>query len=184
MKRHITLAAVLAACLLAAGCDHGTGPKVASAQGASQPRPSSTASPMPSPAADEGDRALQFQQCMHDHGVDVQTDSKGGVAVQASPGDKQKAITATEACQIYLPGGGEKQKQLSPEDIEKLRRFSQCVRDHGFPDWPDPDPETGQMRFNQQDQSHIGDLKADPQFQQAVRACESLAPSRAAGGKG
>jgi hypothetical protein len=129
---------------------------------------------MPSPAADEGDRALQFQQCMHDHGVDVQTGPKGDVAIQASPADKRRAITATEACQAYLPGGGEKLK-LSPEDIEKLRQLSQCIRDHGFADWPDPDPETGQMRLDSLGE-HGADLKTDPQFQRAMQACESLAP--------
>lgn len=182
MKRHTAMAAVLIAGLLAAGCTKTATPKVASAEGVSQPRPSSTASPMPSPAADEGDRALQFQRCMQDHGVDVQTDTEGKVGVQATPGDKTKALSAAEACQIYLPGGGEKLK-LSPEDVEKLRQFSQCVREHGFPDWPDPDPETGQMRFDEQDQSRLADMKNDPQFRTAIESCESLAPDVKAGKK-
>jgi hypothetical protein len=182
MKRHTTLLAVAIACLLATGCTKTDGPKVASAQQAgrsSQAQPSGTASPMPSPAADEGDRALQFQRCMHDHGIDIETGPDKTVQVQASPGDKRRAIDATEACQIYLPGGGEKLK-LSPEDIEKVRQFSQCIRDHGFPDFPDPDPETGQMRSA--DMRALGNVKSNPQFERAIQACENLQPGNSVKG--
>jgi hypothetical protein len=180
MKRHI---AVLAAGILLAGCKSTDGPKVASAAD-TQARPSSTtsstASAMPSPAADEADRALQFQRCMSDHGVEVETGPKGDVGIQASPGDKRAALRATEACRIYLPGGGDK-PTMDAADIEKLRQFSQCVRDHGYPQWPDPDPETGQMKFDDT-QGDLGDLKNDPQFVQAIRACENLVPKGGAKG--
>jgi len=168
MKKY-AFTAVLVAGLALAGCKS-SGPGVATA-GSGAPAASSSAGSGPSPAADEGERAIQFQQCMREHGVEVQTsEDKGGVAIQASPGDKQKAIAATEACRRYLPAGGEK-PQMSPEDIERMRQFSQCMRDHGIPEWPDPDPETGRISME-----NDRELKQNPKLPEAFRACDNLQP--------
>lgn len=171
MKRHTTLALLATACLLATGCGQGSGPKVASAQEGNPAKPTSTASPMPSPAADEGDRAVQFQQCMAQHGVPVETNEKGGVDIPA-PGDKSEALAATEACRIYLPGGGERTKPTA-EELETLRQITQCIRDKGFPGISDPDPDTGQFTYVGPDGPVDGrTLKNNPQFRTAMEACQ------------
>ncbi|NUR74043.1 MAG: hypothetical protein HOU81_24790 [Hamadaea sp.] len=175
--RKYAFTAVLVAGLVLTGCKS-SGPGVASA-GSGAPVVSSSTSAGPSPAADEGERAIQFQQCMRDHGVEVQTEEdKGGVAIQASPGQKQKALAATEACRMYLPGGADKPR-MAPEDIERLRQFAQCMRDHGILDWPDPDPETGAVQF-----TDAAAIKRDPKLPEAMRACDNLQPHGTSGGKG
>lgn len=105
---------------------------------------SASASPDPSaPAVAEEERKRQFTDCMRGEGVDID-DFKadgGGVAVRV---DKQQAQKAMETCRKYLPDGGE-QPKLSPADIEKVREYAKCMRENGVPDFPDPDPETGEI---------------------------------------
>lgn len=33
---------------------------------------------------------------------------------------------------------GGNQQEPGPGDVEALKRFAQCIRDNGIPDWPDP----------------------------------------------
>jgi hypothetical protein len=177
--RKYAFTAVLAVGLALAGCKGSSGPGVATA---GSPAAHGSAGSGPSPAADEGDRALQFQQCMREHGVEVHTsEDKGGVSIAASPGsleDKQKMTAATEACRMYLPGGGDK-PELSPEDIDRLRRFAQCMRDHGVPEWPDPDPQTGELHFDGE-----VNVKRNPKLPDALKACENLQPGASKGVQG
>jgi hypothetical protein len=37
--------------------------------------------------------------------------------------------------------GGDADRVPRPEDIEALRKFAQCIRDSGEPNWPDPKPD-------------------------------------------
>lgn len=175
MKRRHVVVAVLAAGLFLTGCTGKGGPQVASAGGQ---RPAPSGSAMPSPAADEQERALQFQRCMADHGVEVQTSTeKGAVEIAASPGQKDKIFAATEACQIYLPGGV-KTGPRSAEDIEKLRQHSACIREHGVPEWPDPDAE-GNIRFP--DDQQAVEMKKNPKLPAAFEACQALSPDSGKG---
>ena len=47
---------------------------------------------------------------------------------------------ADSACQHLLPAGTD--DQFPPAEVQQLligmRQFSQCMRSHGVPDWPDP----------------------------------------------
>lgn len=99
---------------------------------------------------DKGDM-VKFAQCMRENGVempDPQNDGKGGVVIQAAPGDgnsgpidEDKMKTAHEACKKFLPNGGEF-KPPSPEEQDKLRQQAKCMRDKGY-NWPDPKFEGG-----------------------------------------
>lgn len=141
MRRMLTavpllLLAGLAAC--AGGGDEGPGVATVGNNA------SASASPDPSaPAADDEERKRQFTDCMRGEGVEVD-DFKaegGAVAIRA---DKQQVQKAMEKCRKYLPNGGEPPK-LSPADIDKMREYAKCMRENGVPDFPDPDPETGQI---------------------------------------
>lgn len=177
MRRHIATAAAIAVLAIVAGCSHTGNPKVATAASGIQARPSSTASSMPSPAADVGDRTVQFQQCMHERGVEIEISANGDISAEVSAGlSKQQADDAMQACRMYRPDGGERSPvPMTPEDLEKLRQFSQCIREHGFPGYPDPDPETGRVDVNSM--GAAGDnLKENPQFRQAVQSCVNFMP--------
>jgi hypothetical protein len=163
---------VLAVTVMAlAGCGGGhSGTGIATASGGK-----AKATPSATPSADAEERRRQFAQCMRDHGVDLpDPDPSGGGGLRFNPGtdvDRDKLQAAFEACRPMLPNGGVP-PTLSPEQIEQQRQFAQCLREHGV-DVPDPDPDTGRLRFNRG-----GRLDPDdPTFRAALQACQSLRPS-------
>jgi hypothetical protein len=156
-KRSVVVAlAALAAGLALTGCESTGGSQVASANGGARP----TSSASPPPAADPEERALQFQQCMKEHGAEI-TASGAPIGTSVS---KDFFAKAQEACRIYAPSAHELHK-YSPEEVEKLRQLSRCVREHGVPEWPDPDPETGEIMF-------MPDPKKYPKAPEALEACK------------
>ncbi|MBC6469697.1 hypothetical protein [Actinomadura alba] len=56
----------------------------------------------------------------------------------------------------------------SAEIMQKLRRFAQCMRQHGVPAWPDPKSD-GSFPVSQ---TTVGDPKANPTARAAGEACE------------
>ena len=90
-------------------------------------------------------------------------------ASQAFPAQLQRA---QEACQKYLPGGGP--QALTPAQKAQMRQselqIAQCMRKHGYPNFPDPDSQ-GVLDLPNIDPS-------SSQFQTAMQAC------RPSGGKG
>ena len=157
---------VLLAVLTVAGCSGSGGSGVATAGG------KGTAASGASPAADPSVRAQQYAQCMAEHGAPQPR------AADKDAGDPQapalaSAQAAFEACQQYL-GGEVAASPMSAEDIAKMRQFSECVREHGVPDWPDPDPRTGQITFPSDDVATA--VKKNPDLPAAMKACEQLSP--------
>ncbi|RSM46149.1 hypothetical protein DMB66_50170 [Actinoplanes sp. ATCC 53533] len=66
---------------------------------------------------------------------------------------------ASRKCREFLPNGGEPAK-MSAEDIAKRRDFAKCVRENGLPDFPDPDPETGDFSVGKDKTGVIDELQA------------------------
>lgn len=124
--------------LVVVGCGSAPTNKVASVSGG----PSSSA-----PAKDSGDgkldekKMLEFAKCMRDNGIDMPdpSDEGGGVAMRIEGGDAEAMDKAQEACKQHLPGGGEMRKP-TPEEMDKMREQTKCMRDKGY-DMPDPDTE-------------------------------------------
>ncbi|HEV7897881.1 MAG TPA: hypothetical protein VGP31_08580 [Planosporangium sp.] len=164
---------------LAAGCRGATrGPGVASAGGA---HPAASASA----AVDDEERRRQFTQCLRDHGMEVDdADPNGGgnLRIQASAGarDAGKGKDAMRACQQYLPAG--KLANADPQQMEQLRQFAACMREHGI-DMPDPDPNNGgalQLPKGNGPEKFNPD---NPAFQAAEQACKDKLPGRKGGAK-
>jgi len=174
-----TLLALAAALLLLSGCagekDGGEGVATAGDGKAS----ASTGTD------NEGDIAAQtakFAQCMRDNGIDMpdpKVDGDGRVSFGMPEGggeaaNREKMQAAHEKCKQHLPNGGEPPK-LSEEDLEKMRKFSQCMRENGYPDFPDPEPEGG-IRIEGGPNSDM-----DPESQKwkdAHAKCEQYMPTR------
>lgn len=57
-------------------------------------------------------------------------------------------------------------------DPDRARKFSQCMRDNGLPDFPDPGPD-GRLDFSQIDRKQFG----TEAWRKAMDACRSLAPN-------
>jgi hypothetical protein len=96
--------------------------------------------------ASAGPQLVAFSQCVRSHGVPNFPDPEPGASNEKFPTARQLRVSdsrlsaATSACQHLLPAGvGDR---FSPAEVPLLlpgmRVFSQCMRSHGVPDWPDP----------------------------------------------
>jgi hypothetical protein len=95
----------------------------------------------------------------------------GGFSIKAGPGsdlnpNNPRYEAADRACKALLPYGG----TLPPPTATQLAeytKFADCIRQHGFPSFPDP---SSQGVFV----LHNFDLSS-PQFQSAQQKCRSVA---------
>jgi hypothetical protein len=173
-----------------------------------------------SAATDPRQAMLQFTQCMRQHGINMpDPDSSGRVSVHSGTGsdgastdgsamtdpNDPKFQAAQTACQKYMPSGG--RGNMSPQDLKaeqaKGLKFSQCMRAHGLPSFPDPQSNAGGGNTFQKSsgsggggpsggmfingQSFTGFDPTAPEFQKAQDACISImgvkgAPSGSGGG--
>jgi hypothetical protein len=88
---------------------------------------------------------LAYSQCMHSHGVPnfPDPDSSGAIPKDKiiALGDGPQFRAAESACMHVMPASG-----LGPERTALPTRtrladglaFARCIRDHGFPSFPDP----------------------------------------------
>ena len=149
-----------------AGCDSGGG------------HPSTSASASSGAMSDEQILAVgrEFAQCMGEHGLEVEepTIDNGRLLVPFPQSTPQQGTPAPkpetpEACRSILERLPESVLQAPPpsaEDMEKMEAFSECVRQNGFPDWPNPQP-NGRFVIT----GTSIDIKSDA-WQAAKRACQ------------
>jgi hypothetical protein len=86
---------------------------------------------------------LAFSRCMRSHGVANFPDpTSSGALPKVTPQQARNPQfqAAQRACQNLLPAGTN--DQFPPSEVRLLLigmlRFSQCMRSHGVPNWPDP----------------------------------------------
>jgi hypothetical protein len=170
MRTSVGIAALLLTVGLV-GCggnDNGSG--IASANGSTS-SPSSSAS---SGRGGERDQELRYAECMRENGVpnfpDPDEDGGLGVDLNQLGVDQAKVEAADSKCKHYLPNGGVPQ-QLDPEQLEQLRTMARCMRENGFPGFPDPTDEGFQLNGNEHPE-----LNPDnPRFKAAQEKCNDEA---------
>jgi hypothetical protein len=174
MRIREILAAGLLLTLASAGCARGgnnQNPGVATAQ-TGKPKVSSSPSV---PAQDTREAALKFSQCMREHGMTWFPDPQpgGGLTIRTPKGlDSKKMEAAHEACKKYEPNGGVPPK-MNAADLEKARQMAQCMREHGVPKFPDPDP-NGAIIIKR---GELGSGPGDPTFDKAQQQCAKYGPA-------
>lgn len=132
------------------------------------------AAPAPSASVDEKGQLRAYAKCMRQNGVDMPDPNGDGVlgapAVKIGSPEAEKMEAASEKCRTLLPAGaGGEPPKMSPEDIEKARAQSKCMRENGLPDYPDPDPETGAIA--------LSETKIDFEaMKKASEKCKGLGP--------
>jgi hypothetical protein len=131
---------------------------------------------------------LAFSRCMRSHGLANYPDPSAGAHNAKSRSAQQLGVStsrlqaAQRACQHLLPAGVD--DQFPPAEVQLLlpgmRSFSQCMRSHGVPNWPDPSTSSaGQPGFNL---VGIRGLNSDsPQATTAIHECQHLLPSALGG---
>ena len=164
-----------------AGCG-GTGTDsggVASVNGDGKAAPSAPS------AADAKSSGLQYANCMRQNGIANFPDPTIGDNGQVSfdvPDDipDSELNKAEKKCQQFRgagPGGG----GTNATQAERQRKLAQCMRDNGFPNWPDPEAD-GSMRVDFEKQGLSG--PDDPKLKVAQDKCREFQPSAPAGGNG
>jgi hypothetical protein len=124
-------------------------------------------------AASSGDRdqALAYAQCMRQNGAPDFPDPDAQGRLRGAGHEQQDAPqfrAAQEACRDLAPGG-EHEKLGDPAFVEQMREFSQCMRENGLPDFPDPDAQ-GRLRGPGHEQQD------NPTFRAAMEACRGKLP--------
>ena len=86
--------------------------------------------------------ALELANCMRAHGVPDFPDpgASGGVQAAAAPSSDQAPAfrAAAKACRRFGGGVGGPPHPIPAAQRRKLIAFSQCMRTHGVPGFPDP----------------------------------------------
>jgi hypothetical protein len=170
LRRAAVMAALAGAALLAA-CSGG----------------SHTSAPVTGPGGPTVQQVDAYMQCMRSHGMTNFYLSRPDTSPGPPPAGENPNTTlgfepygvvhdvnfsspqfqaANDACQHLIPGGPP--PPLTAAQLRSLIRGAACMRAHGFPDFPDPDVQNGQLV--------LPDLPASidassPQFLAALKAC-------------
>jgi hypothetical protein len=156
-----------------------------------------SSSAAPSASAPTYAQELALATCMRGHGVPTfpDPDTSGGYALTASGSiegaggssidiDNSQAQAAYGDCRHLIPGGPsisqleqlvQQGQQRQTQMLPLLLKYSQCMRSHGVPSFPD---------LGGSDQSPVPAKSAaidpnSPQFQAASTACQHLLPAGA-----
>lgn len=156
--------------LLAAGATLAAGVALAAcgpgASGAAGPPPAAAGSRTPD------DATMAIVNCYRAHGDPsfpdpVYDPSDGRWHFAASAGDAP--YSTRQACQHLFPSGNAS-PPVPQAQFQALVRLAECFRQHGVPNWPDPDPD-GSFPLPPALQ------KKTPAFLRAGTACQRLWPS-------
>jgi hypothetical protein len=164
----IAVALVATAAALATGCGGGSkGPNGAASSSGNK----------------DYQQAIKFSQCMRSHGLsgfpDPVQQQGGGIAMKLGPAsgadpNSQKFKAAQSACRKFAPTGRPGGTMTAAQQQQFLR-YSQCMRTHGVPNFPDPKFSGGGAQIQL-----TGVGPGAPGFDAATKACQSLQP----GGRG
>ncbi|MDQ1711902.1 MAG: hypothetical protein QOE45_1352 [Frankiaceae bacterium] len=160
--RTLVATALVAAALTA--CATGKSPGVATARSGS-----------PTPSADSAATAQRYIECMRGEGVpmlDELTPDEGLPQIDKEKAPFERVGSAMEHCRALLPAGKPAPRPAAA-DVEKLRQYASCLRAHGLPDYPDPDPDTGVPMMS--DELRVR-LKNDPNLPAAMKTCYETGP--------
>jgi hypothetical protein len=143
---------------------------------------SDTGSAAPDKAAEPD--PVAFSQCIRDHGVPdfPDPDGEGRVTLgQTGGGDKGFAPdsevfkAAQQACKAFEPRPSADQ---AAQVNDNMLQMAQCMREHGIPNFPDPQPGGGLMIDR-----NLGIDLDSPEFKAANDACQQFGP-KGPGGQG
>jgi hypothetical protein len=168
--------ATLASCALlitAAACSSGNSSAAVGRSPDASRNSSSTA------GSTQSQQDLAYAQCMRSHGVaDFPDPNPGGGfggSISSEILNNPDYATADSSCRHLLPGAGTGNKVQQNESA--FLQHAQCMRSHGVPNYPDPNPGVNPRTALQQ----AGISVNSPQVQAASRVCDRLLPSRGAG---
>jgi hypothetical protein len=146
----------------------------------------------PESSASTQQKMVAYSQCMRSHGVaEFPEPTEGHLFIHSS--DHNGHVTgidpesaqfqaAQKVCGKLMPEGGTPSPAQQAKAQESALKFSQCMRTHGVPNFPDPSFSDGGVRMKLKAGGANGIDPEAPQFRAAQKACQSVAPGP--GGKG
>jgi hypothetical protein len=194
MRTNLGVAMLASGALLVAGCGGGGSSSPSVAHLSSSPSGGSSTngagqSSSPESSAPTRQKLVAFSQCMRTLGVPEFPEPNSEGDLQLSSGDHNGHVTginpqssrfqaAQKACAKLAPNGG---KPPSPAQQAKAQesalKFSQCMRTHGVPDFPDPEFHSGGgigIRIGGK-KGNPGAIEPNsPQFKSAQKTCQPL----------
>jgi len=132
----------------------------------------------------------KFSACMRAHGVPNFPDPSPQGDIQIGPGSgidprSAKFQAAQKACRAQLPNGGQPTPQQLAKAQHQALAFSQCMRSHGVPAFPDPTFSGGRITMKLTAPGSGGGLDPQsPAFQAAQKACAGKLPGKLGAGAG
>jgi hypothetical protein len=139
--------------------------------------------------ANAQDAALEFAECMREHGVDMPDPQpgEGGFLFQGGANgidpSSERFQDASDACQSILDKAIPEGERPDPAEVrDKVHEMTECLRDKGY-DVPEPQiatPGEGPTTHtetapSQGEQDDLERLMDDPDFQQAQEDCSKQA---------
>jgi len=176
MTRRFFWIALLAAAIVPVACGSGhSTPQVARATGAAH-------SPPASGRVEVTQLIHTAAQCVRDHGIptfpDPVFDTRGQLQVDdqllhSLPASVTQAVE--QACRAQIEAAQQaadaERPPETPQELAQDTRFAQCMRQHGWPNFPDPN---AQGQFVSSTPGALPPTKSDPSFQ----ACRSQLGTR------
>ncbi len=123
----------------------------------------------------KSDDGRLYAQCMRANGVpnfpDPGPDGRFPLSHGAGGIDQDSPTfrAALEKCRDLAPGSQHEKNIGDPAYVEQMRKFSQCMRENGLPDFPDPEAD-GRLRGVGHEQ------QGSPTYQAAMAACRGKLP--------
>jgi len=130
---------------------------------------------------------VAYADCMNTHGVDITVNSNGDFSESnsssGSGASSQQVQTAQTACQHLLPSSDQPSQARQLSHFEQLLKYTQCMRTHGVPNFPDPVSDgNGVYSFGAPQAAPSngggggGINPNSPAYQKAGQACQSIMP--------
>jgi hypothetical protein len=192
VRRRLLLAAAMLLVLAIAGCGGSSSPGVAHVGTTSASSPSGgsgggTPESGESRAASQ-QKMVKFAQCMRTHGEpEFPEPTEGGIRIENHNGhgpnpESSQFQAAEKACSKYAPSKVAPSPAQQAKMQEAALKFSECMRSHGVPNFPDPKFSGGGTRITLKAGGAGGLDPSSPQFQAAQKACQSDLPFKGARG--
>ena len=181
---------LLGVALVAAACSSAPpGLGVAGAADGATTTAASTNNQPPKDSAANAAAMLSYSQCMQSHGVSRtsptrtprdRSSCKGARAAISTPTtrpSRRPTRHASRRCRLR-PRANRRRRCATPSGV------SQCMRDHGIKDFPDPSSSGGRISMSINGSAGSDLNPNDPLFQAAQKACMPNAPTLRSGGAG
>jgi hypothetical protein len=187
-RTNLSVAVLTSAALLLAGCGGGSSsPGVAhlSNTSAGSAADGAEKSSSPESGGKTQQKMVAYSQCMRSHGVpEFPEPTEGHILIHSSDHNGQvtgvnprsaQFQAAQKVCAKLLPNGGAPSPAQQAKIQEGALKFSQCMRTHGVPNFPDPNFTGGGVQLTIH-KTGDGIDPNSPQFKSAQKTCQSSLP--------